>query len=125
LGVTVLPANCNDRDLLKPVLCATPFISSWERVVADGGFASPAVASICQEMFGITLEIVTRPEVNDAKQKGFIPLPCRWVIERSFAWLGRYRRFAKDYEVLTHVSATLIKLAFIRLLLKRIPTTLP
>jgi putative transposase len=120
LGVVVVPANWNDRDLLKPLLYATPFSPSWQRLVADGGFASPAAAHFCQSVFGIDLCIVTRPKVHDAKRKGFTPLPCRWVVERTFAWIGRYRRFAKDYEMLPCVSETLITLAFIRLLVNRL-----
>ena len=120
LRVLVVPANWNDRDLIKPLLYATPYSGSWERIVVDGGFNSPAAANLCRKVFDIELLVVTRPAVNETKRKGFTPLPCRWVVERTFAWLGRYRRFAKDYEVLTTVSESLITLACINSLARRL-----
>jgi len=59
----------------------------------------------------ITLEIVER---SDA-QKGFQVLPHRWIVERTFAWLGRYRRLSKDYEYLPETSEAFIKIAMIHL----------
>jgi putative transposase len=53
---------------------------------------------------GWVLQVVRRP----AGTKGFTLLPRRWVVERTFAWLGRYRRLAKDYEYTTHSSETMI-----------------
>lgn len=120
LRVIVVPANWSDRDLTKPLLYATPYPGTWQRIVVDGGFDSPAAANFCGKVFDIELQVVTRPEVNEGKRKGFTPLPCRWVVERTFAWLGRYRRFAKDYEVLTTVSETLITLAFVNILTRRL-----
>jgi len=66
----------------------------------------------------VTLEIVKR---SDA-QKGFSVLPRRWVVERTFGWLGRHRRLSKDYEHLPATSETLIRLAMIRLMLGRLAT---
>ena len=51
---------------------------------------------------------------------GFVPLPKRWVVERTFAWLGRYRRLSKDYEFHTWNSETMIYLAMINLMLHRL-----
>ena len=68
------------------------------------------------------LRIVSRP----AGQKGFQPLPVRWVVERTLAWLGRYRRLSKDYEHLPESSETVVKLAAIHHMLRRLkpqPTT--
>jgi len=62
------------------------------------------------------LEIVSRP----AGVKGFVLLPKRWVIERTFAWLGRGRRLSKDYETLTETSEAMIMISTIHLLLKRL-----
>ncbi len=65
---------------------------------------------------GITLEIVRRP----IGQKGFVVLPRRWVIERSFAWLGRYRRLARDWEAASWSVCALIRIAFANLMAKRL-----
>ena len=62
------------------------------------------------------LEIVNRPK----DQKGFVVLPRRWVVERTFAWLGRYRRLSKDYERLCDTSESMIQIAMIHLMLKRL-----
>jgi len=64
----------------------------------------------------ILLEIVKR---SDA-QKGFQILPHRWIVERTFAWLGRYRRLSKDYEYLPETSEAFIKIAMIHLMLRRL-----
>jgi putative transposase len=51
---------------------------------------------------------------------GFLLLPKRWVVERTFGWLGRYRRLSKDYEYLTQTSETMIRVAMIRLMVRRL-----
>ena len=63
-----------------------------------------------------TLEIVKRSE--DAV--GFAVLPKRWIVERTFAWLGKYRRLSKDYETLTESSESMIHIAMINLMLHRL-----
>jgi putative transposase len=90
------------------------------------------------ESYGRTLEIVKRPrkwfrvpenvtDIHTYLKKydidiecGFKVLPRRWVVERTFAWIGRYRRFSKDYEYLCEVSETLLFTAMIRTMLKRV-----
>ena len=62
------------------------------------------------------MEIVKRKD----DVKGFVVLPRRWVVERTFGWLGRDRRFSKDYESLTETSETLIHIAMISLMLRRL-----
>ena len=64
----------------------------------------------------VRLEIVKRPE----GAKGFLLLPKRWIVERTFAWLGRYRRLAKDYEYLPRTSETMIRVAMIHLMVRRL-----
>jgi putative transposase len=69
-----------------------------------------------QEQFGWDLEVVERnPDV-----KGFQVLPKRWVVERTFAWLGRLRRLSKDYELLPETSETWIYFAMTNLLARRL-----
>ena len=58
-------------------------------------------------------------EVVANQGSGFVVIPRRWVVERTFAWLMNFRRHARDYEVLTHHSEALIQIAMIHLLLKR------
>ena len=60
------------------------------------------------------LQVVKR--IND----GFEVLPRRWVVERTFGWLGRYRRLSKDYELLPEVSESIIYAAMVRLMLRRL-----
>jgi transposase len=105
------PASVQDRDGAGPVLRASrrlfPFI---ERVFADAGYASERVSAATR----IAVEIVRkRPD-----QVGFAVHPRRWVVERLFAWLGRNRRLAKDFEA-TLASATAFLYAASVLLLTR------
>ena len=66
------------------------------------------------------LEIVSRPPGS----KGFILLPRRWVVERTFAWLGRYRRQSKDYERLTASSESMLRVSAIHIMLRRLKPNL-
>ena len=79
---------------------------------ADGAYAQ--IVEKVRTHFGWQLEIVRRPE--DAK--GFQILPRRWVVERTFGWLGRYRRLARDYEHTTLSSETMTYIASVRRMLK-------
>jgi putative transposase len=78
--------------------------------VADGALID-WVKTTC----GWVLQTVLRP----VGVKGFIVLPRRWVVERTFAWLSRYRRLSKDYEYLTAVSETMILVAMIHIMARR------
>jgi putative transposase len=81
---------------------------SW----ADGAYAS--MVEKVRKHFGWLLEIVLRLDTA----KGFVVLPRRWVAERTFGWLGRYRRLARDYEHTTSSSETVVYMASIRRMLK-------
>ena len=69
----------------------------------------------------VRLEIVTRPEGT----KGFLLLPKRWIVERTFAWLARYRRLSQDYEYLTQTSEAMIRVAMIHLMVRRLARLVP
>jgi len=83
---------------------------------ADGGYTS--IVEKVHKQFGWVLEIVKRSE----DVKGFKVLPHRWVVERTFGWLGRYRRLARDYEHTTSSSESMVYIASIRRMLKIVAT---
>ncbi len=107
------PASVQDRDGAGPLLKASrprfPFI---ERVFADSGYAGPRVAKATR----ITVEIVRK----QAGQVGFAVQPRRWVVERFFAWLGRNRRLAKDFEATVASAEAFLYAASAMLLLRRL-----
>ena len=86
---------------------ATKRFPSLVRAVAEGGYQGPATAAAVRAEAGLELEIVKRSD----KAKGFVLLPKRWIVERTFGWLGRCRRLAKDFENLTAAHAGFIILA--------------
>ena len=117
LGVVVSPASVQDRDMIAPLLAVVcKQLPSLKRAMADGGYQGPATAASVEAMAGIPLEIV---KLSDAA-KGFKVIPKRWIVERTFGWLGRCRRLAKDFENLTRSHAAFIVLAMIRLMMRRI-----
>ena len=115
-GLAVHPGDVQDRDgaklVLEPLAGKLPRL---ERLWADGGYAGQLVDWV-RERCGWELEIVKRPD--DAA--GFAVLPKRWVVERTFAWLGKCRRLSKDYEHSIASSEALIRLAMIGLMLRRL-----
>ena len=116
LIVVVHTANIQDRDGAKLVLEQIKGnFSRLELIWADAGYSGQLVDwvnSVC----GWILEIVKRSD----DIKGFQVLPHRWVVERTFGWLGRYRRLSKDYEGLTESSQALIYAAMIHLMVRRL-----
>ena len=122
LAVVVHAACVQDRDGAKLVLRRLkPHQRSKRRyprlvlVWADGGYAGQLLGWVTR-VLRLTLEIVSKP----AGQRGFVALPRRWVVERTFAWLGRYRRLSKDYEQNTASSEAWIYLAMIHLMSRRL-----
>ena len=115
--VMVLPANIQDRDGARQLLGAF-FVQSARRRVkhiwADGGYAGTLLAW-SRKVWRCTVEIVKRTELHTFKV-----LPRRWVVERTFGWLGRYRRLSKDYERQAKTGETMVYLAMIRLMLSRL-----
>ena len=110
------PADVRDRDgarlVLEPPAGRMPRL---ERLWADGGYAGRLVGWV-RDRCGWELEIVKRPD----GATGFVALPRRWVVERTFAWLGKCRRLSKDDEHLVTSSEALIRLAMIGLILRRL-----
>jgi putative transposase len=115
LMVMVLPANIQDRDAARLLLKkALAFYGRIQRIWADGGYAG-ALVVWTQRALGCVLEIVKR---SDTAAK-FIVLPRRWVVERTFGWMGRYRRLSRSYERRTEVAEAMVYLAMCRLMLSR------
>jgi putative transposase len=82
---------------------------------ADAGYAGKLISWVLTNC-GWVLEIVKRSD----DVKGFQVLPRRWVVERTFAWFGRYRRLSKDYETLPETSEAMIYAAMSRLMVRRL-----
>jgi transposase len=112
----VTPANADDRAqverLAKAVQAATD--DHVEIAVVDQGYTGEKPAAAARK-HGIELEVVKLPEAK----RGFVLLPRRWVVERSFAWATRFRRLVKDYERYASTLADLHLVAFVCLMLRK------
>jgi putative transposase len=116
LVVVVHAANIRESDGAKLVLRrARGWFPRLRLIWADQGDKDHFVAW-AKAATGWAIEIVARPK----DQKGFAVLPRRWVVERTFAWLGRSRRLSKDDEGLPETSEAWIHIAMIHLMLKRL-----
>ena len=116
LDVVVHPANIQDRDGAKLVISKIIGRFSKLRLIwADGGYAGKLTVWV-GEKAGCELKIVKRAK----GERGFTVLPRRWVVERTFAWLGNFRRLSKDYEESPKTSETWIRIAMIRIMLRRL-----
>jgi putative transposase len=118
LHAIVHPANIQDRDggilLLSTLFCMFPFL---QKLFADSAYAGPVFdAGLAKIRSQLKTEIVRRS--NHAK--GFVVLPKRWIVERTIAWLNRCRRLAKDWENLDLKALAFLRLASIRLMLRKL-----
>ena len=116
LAVQVTAANEQERTQVAALAAKVQEITGRTVEVAfvDQGYTGDGAATQAQE-HGIRLEVVKHTEAK----KGFVMLPRRWVVERSFGWLGRFRRLARDYERLAETLAGWHWVAFLTLLLAR------
>ena len=116
LAVLVHSAAVHDSQraphLLRRIAGKVPRL---QRIYADEGYAA-VPAGLVERVFGWMWKIVHR----DPGQKGFVVLKKRWVVERTFAWLGVYRRLSKDYERLPPVGEAMVQLAAIRMMIRRV-----
>jgi putative transposase len=116
LECVVHPADLQDRDGAKLVLeKLRERFPRLQKIWADGGYAGKLV-DWAKETGQWVLEIVKRSDPS----VGFEVLPHRWIVERTFAWMGRFRRLSKDYEVLIETSEAMIRVAMIRLMVRRL-----
>lgn len=105
----MLPADVQDRDGAKTLLGRVPagLMPRLAVIWADGAYT--AVIDWVREAFGWVLTTILRP----VGAKGYVHLPRRWIVERTFGWFGRYRRLSKDYETNPRSSETWIYIAMI------------
>jgi transposase len=117
VGLVIHQADIQDRDGAPSVLALIKSAFPWLRhIFADGGYAGEKLAEALAPLGDWTLEIVKCSE--DAK--GFVLLPRRWVVERTFAWLNRNRRLAKDFEQLVASASFWIMIASLKLIMRRL-----
>jgi transposase len=105
-----------DRDGCLGVLEVRRLFPFLERVIADGAYQGQETARAVRRAARARLEVVKRSDAG----KGFVVLQKRWIVERTFGWLGRCRRLATDFEGLTRTHLAFVQLAMIRLMLRRI-----
>ena len=111
-------ADIQDRDggvlVMATLFGLYPFLL---KLYADGGYQGQQFNTALKKVVkGVNVEIVKRSD----QAKGFVVLPKRWVVERTFAWLGRCRRLAKDWECLSRMALAFLKLASVRLMLRKL-----
>ena len=111
-------ADIQDRDggalLMATLFGLYPFLL---KLYADGGYQGACFQEALRSILKrVNIEIVKRSD----QARRFIVLPKRWIVERTFAWLGRCRRLAKDWECLNHKALAFLKLASIRLMLRKL-----
>jgi len=100
-------------------LLGVRFAAAWgclELIWTDSTFGGKAFIAWVKETFNWTLEVVKRSD----NEPGFKVLPKRWVVERTFAWFGRYRRLSKDYEYLPTTSEMMLYAAMVNLMVRRL-----
>lgn len=129
LRAVVQPANVADRDGARRVLQSVPLdFPEVAHVWVDAGYRGQLL-SWANETLGLTLTVVPRPrrwvrvpvdQEPPPAPTGFPVLPRRWVVERTFAWLGRYRRLSKDYEQLAATEEAWIFAAMTHLMIRRL-----
>ncbi len=114
-------ADIQDRDGARAVLRQArrlfPFI---ERIFADAAYQGPKMAGVVAETGRWTLEIVKRREASR-----FVVQPKRWIVERTLAWISRNRRLARDFERYARSVEAFVRLAMIRIMLRRLARQAP
>jgi transposase len=118
LHALVHAADLQDRDggalLIATLFGMFPFLL---KLYADGGYQGPEFRNAVNAILAqVNVEIVKRAD----RAQGFVVLPKRWVVERTFAWLNRCRRLAKDWEMLNQKARAFLLLASIRLMLRKL-----
>lgn len=116
MSVVVIEANCSEQ---KGGVIAVDDLDDEQAkalklIWVDQGYQGENFARVVEQLSGARVEVVKRSE------SGFVILPKRWIVERTFGWLNQNRRLSKDYELLPEVSEAMIQAAMIRLMLQRL-----
>ncbi len=111
-----LPERLGAKQVLKRVHDTGNQVHRLHTIWMDGGYRKEEFMRFVMDMFRWIVEIVLRP----LEHKGFVHLPKRWVVERTFGWLNWCRRLSKDYERLPETSETFIYIAIIRIMVRRL-----
>lgn len=120
IAVVVTSAGVQDYHGAKPVLETVQGRCPRLKVIwADGIYEKQFLIDWLKTECGWELQVTKRSD----KAKGFVVVPKRWVVERTFGWLGRYRRLSKDYEGLTDTSEAMIRMAMIHVMIRRLEPT--
>ena len=115
VAAVVHRADIQDRDGAPLVLAGARFLYPWlSHVFADGGYGGDKLAAAVDKIGRWTIEIVKRGD----SATGFVALLRRWVVERTFAWLNRNRRLAKDFEASLESALAWLFLASVKLLMR-------
>jgi len=120
VAAVVHQADIQDRDGAPLVLASARYLYPWLRhVFADGAYSGAKLDTALENIGRWTIEVIKR---SDAAS-GFVVLPRRWVVERTFAWLNRNRRLAKDFEATLESALAWLFLASVKLLMRRLGRT--
>ena len=116
VAVVVTAASCSDPAGARLLLRRLGGACKKLRVIwVDGAYRGQLLEWVLTHFW-----FSFQPVLRSDSQKGFVVLPRRWIVERTWAWLNQYRRLSKDYEVLPSSSEAMIYLAMIRLMLRRL-----
>jgi len=117
LSIYVTPADVQDRVGARCLLAGLkPLMPRLKKIWADGAYGGALLAEWCQDEGDWDLEVVG----HDKEAASFHVISKRWIVERTFSWIGQNRRMSKDYERMAQTSETLIEVAMIRLMLRRL-----
>lgn len=115
-AIKVTTADVNDRNGAIDMIDENRLhLETVEKLLVDGGYSGGNFAAKINEMISATTEVIKRNELHK-----FVVLPKRWIVERSFSWLEKFRRLWKNCEGLIETSRQMIVMAFVIILLRRI-----
>ena len=113
----VTTANVSDRDGAIGMFSQSDIHmpAEIEKVLCDGGYTGESFAAEIKRTTGAKVEVAKRSELHT-----FAVIPKRWIVERTFGWLGHSRRLAKDYEIRTYHAEAMVMISHLHTLVKRL-----